>query len=151
MANTTANPSPGPCPFKVGDRVDHRMFYEDGDHEYSNGEVLSVDPVNRKLRVRWPGEADTVSHNDPFSKLRLSVAQPEPQAQPAPEPEPVTPAFDPLAMMIAWEGGDLSPDETVALFQHLIDTGLAWRLQGCYGRAARDLVQMGLCTLPAQA
>lgn len=50
-----------------------------------------------------------------------------------------------LALMIAWEQGELGHDDTVALFQSLIDTGLAWNLQGCYGRQAKGLLDAGLC------
>jgi len=52
----------------------------------------------------------------------------------------------PLALeMMAWENGTLEPDETVMLFQSLIDSGLAWKLQGCYGRMARTLIAGGYC------
>jgi hypothetical protein len=47
--------------------------------------------------------------------------------------------------MIAWEEGTLDVGETLELFQHLIDTGLAWSLQGCYGRAAAHFIREGLC------
>ena len=30
-------------------------------------------------------------------------------------------------------------------WQHLINTGLAWRLQGWFGRHARDLIEAGIC------
>lgn len=36
----------------------------------------------------------------------------------------------PLDRMIAWEQGELSGDDEVRLFQELVDSGLAWRLQG---------------------
>lgn len=51
-----------------------------------------------------------------------------------------------IGRMIDWENGDLSVDETIELFQELIDSGLAWQLQGCYGRAAQQLIDAGLCT-----
>jgi len=35
-------------------------------------------------------------------------------------------------------------DETLAAWQHLVDTGLAWRLQGFFGRIAADLINQGL-------
>ena len=30
-------------------------------------------------------------------------------------------------------------------WQHLIDTGLAWSLQGCFGRQAMRLIEAGVC------
>ena len=47
--------------------------------------------------------------------------------------------------IIAYENGELDEQETVELFQDLIDSGMAWRLQGHYGRVARDLIEEGLC------
>lgn len=47
--------------------------------------------------------------------------------------------------IIAFEGGELGEDAIVALFQALIDTGLAWRLQGSYGRLAKALIEAGRC------
>ena len=50
-----------------------------------------------------------------------------------------------LDQIIAFEQGELGEDETIALFQHLIDTGLAWSLQGSYGRTAARLIDAGIC------
>lgn len=41
-----------------------------------------------------------------------------------------------LDAMIAWEQGELDEEETTALFQRLVESGLIWQLQGCYGREA---------------
>lgn len=51
---------------------------------------------------------------------------------------------DVIDQIIAYENGELDKDEVVALFQHLVDTGLAWRLQGHYGRMAARLLEAGL-------
>jgi len=36
-------------------------------------------------------------------------------------------------------------EEVIAAWQHLIDTGLAWQLQGFFGRTARHLINEGIC------
>lgn len=48
--------------------------------------------------------------------------------------------------LIAFEQGELGDDEIIELFQHLVDTGLAWKLQGFYGRTATALINAGLVT-----
>jgi hypothetical protein len=53
--------------------------------------------------------------------------------------------MDQIDKMIAYEQGELSDDDTVVLFQELIDSGLVWRLQGSYGRMAATLLEHGLC------
>jgi len=45
--------------------------------------------------------------------------------------------------VIAYESGDMDEDEVVRFFQELVDTGLAWQLQGAYGRTARALLAAG--------
>lgn len=50
-----------------------------------------------------------------------------------------------IGRIMAYEDGTLSEAETVDLFQHLIDSGLAWQLRGSYGRTARFLIEQGLC------
>jgi hypothetical protein len=48
--------------------------------------------------------------------------------------------------IIAYESGELNYDETLALFQNLVNTELAWSLQGSYGRMAKRLIDDGLIT-----
>tara|TARA_B100000287_G_C20250891_1_gene630043 strand:- start:411 stop:569 length:159 start_codon:yes stop_codon:yes gene_type:complete len=48
-------------------------------------------------------------------------------------------------MIIKYEMGDLGDLDCIALFQELIDTGLAWQLQGHYGRTATALIEAGHC------
>lgn len=56
-----------------------------------------------------------------------------------------------LDKMMAWEDDSLNESDTIELFQHLIDTGQAWTLQGAYGRMAAYLIDTGHCTKPKQA
>lgn len=50
---------------------------------------------------------------------------------------------DLTAGIIAFEQGTLTDDETDELFQYLVDSGLAWALQGFYGRTAVALIEAG--------
>ena len=38
-----------------------------------------------------------------------------------------------------------SDDDIIDAYQHLIDTGTVWHLQGFYRRAANQLLEEGLC------
>ncbi len=38
-----------------------------------------------------------------------------------------------------------SEDQYIAAWQHLIDTGLAWSLQGWFGRQAMAMIESGVC------
>ena len=58
--------------------------------------------------------------------------------------------FDQLSSMMAWEQGDLDEQGTIELFQNLVDTGLAWQLQGAYGRQAEALIDAGEVHLPGK-
>ena len=39
-----------------------------------------------------------------------------------------------------------SEDQVIEAWQTLINTGLAWRLQGWFGRTAHRLIEDGICT-----
>ena len=55
-------------------------------------------------------------------------------------------AFDVVSWIMEYEDGSLDEEGIINGFQHLIDNGMAWTLQGHYGRMARDLIAMGYCT-----
>lgn len=49
------------------------------------------------------------------------------------------------AIMIVENGQD-NQEVTIEAWQHLIDTGLAWQLQGWFGRSAQMLIDQGICS-----
>lgn len=53
---------------------------------------------------------------------------------------------DLLYNVTRYEAGEMEEAEVIAFFQHLINTGLAWTLQGRYGRTAVQLIEAGHCT-----
>lgn len=52
--------------------------------------------------------------------------------------------MDLVTSIADYEAGLLSNDETIALFAELVRTGLAWSLQGSYGRTAVAMQNAGL-------
>ena len=46
--------------------------------------------------------------------------------------------------------GSDDPGRVIEAWQHLIDTGLVWELQGKYGRAATSLISEGICNPPTE-
>jgi hypothetical protein len=46
--------------------------------------------------------------------------------------------------IIDYESGLMEEQEAVEFFQDLVDSGLAWTLQGHYGRTASRLIDAGL-------
>jgi hypothetical protein len=59
--------------------------------------------------------------------------------------------MDIVSFIMAYESGELDNDAVVEGFQALIDSGLAWSLQGSYGRMAERLINAGLCRPAGQA
>ena len=59
----------------------------------------------------------------------------------------ITPLVD---QVIAYEQGEMEFEEVVTFFQLLVGTGMAWRLQGHYGRTAVALIEAGHVTPPQE-
>ena len=55
--------------------------------------------------------------------------------------------FDVVGFVLDYEVGALNDEDTIAGFQHLINTGMVWNLQGSYGRLAKQLIEAGQCTV----
>ena len=53
---------------------------------------------------------------------------------------------------IAIAEGLVEADQETQLeaWQHLINTGIVWQLQGTFGRTAKEVIQNGHCQLPPQ-
>jgi hypothetical protein len=45
--------------------------------------------------------------------------------------------------LMAFENGELNNEETVELFSELVKSGMAWQLQGFYGRTAKSMIEQG--------
>jgi hypothetical protein len=58
--------------------------------------------------------------------------------------------FDLTSFVMDYEAGELGDDDIIEGFQHMIDNGSVWQLQGHYGRTAHSLIASGLCT-PARS
>lgn len=56
--------------------------------------------------------------------------------------------FDLVEFTMSYENDELSEAEVIAGFQELINSGMAWKLQGLYGRQATRLIEKGLCIRP---
>jgi hypothetical protein len=55
---------------------------------------------------------------------------------------------DLVEKLSAFEDGLLDLDQICDLFQSLINTGLAYRLQGSIGRTAEHMIELGYCRDP---
>lgn len=51
--------------------------------------------------------------------------------------------FDTVGAIMDHENGTLSANETLDLFAELVRSGMAWTLQGSYGRTATGLIKAG--------
>lgn len=58
--------------------------------------------------------------------------------------------YDAVAAAEGFDGIEHDEETLLSAWQYLIDTGLAWQLQGWFGRTAANLIDQGLCTRPTQ-
>ena len=49
-----------------------------------------------------------------------------------------------LDLLMRYEQGDIDEEEYLQLFSNLISSGLAWGLQGHYGRTAKQFIETGI-------
>jgi hypothetical protein len=57
-----------------------------------------------------------------------------------------------LPKIIAYENGEMTDEgELIALFQELVDSGIAWELQGHYSRVAQQYIDCGKIIKPDPA
>ena len=50
---------------------------------------------------------------------------------------------DLISSIIRYEDGNMSENDTIAFFGELVANGMAWTLQGSYGRMAESLIRNG--------
>lgn len=88
---------------------------------------MAINPLNRRDPGAWHGqlyEGDLPEH---VRKHKMKRKMDD---------------FD--ATMIAEGNMDASHEEQIEAWQHLVDTGLAWKLQGFFGRTAQRLIDEGI-------
>ncbi len=52
--------------------------------------------------------------------------------------------FDATGIAEGWIEAE-DEDQVIEAWQMLIDTGMAWQLQGAFGRTAQSLIEQGVC------
>jgi hypothetical protein len=89
------------------------------------GFVIDFEAIRRQTPKAWSAKGHLVSCGTGCQETH------------APKP------YDLTGAIIAFEQGELGEEEVRTLFQHLVDTGMAWRLQGFYGRQAQAMIDAG--------
>jgi len=55
-------------------------------------------------------------------------------------------SYEAVSIAEGFDGSEnLTEAKHIEAWQHLIDTGLAWKLQGWFGRRAKNLIDAGIC------
>lgn len=47
--------------------------------------------------------------------------------------------------IMAFEAGEMTEEQAIEFIQDGINRGWVWRLQGFYGRTARNMIEAGVC------
>lgn len=114
--------------------------------ETADGIPFSFDPEETEAEAIKFAQSLYSHHRKDGHKVEAIGFPAEPVEEPVEEPEPL----DLAGKLLDFESGELDEDGTIELFQHLVDTGLAWELQGSYGRTARYLIDAGYITEAAK-
>lgn len=56
--------------------------------------------------------------------------------------------MDLVTALIGLDEGTLTEEQEIELFQDLVNSGLAWQLQGRIGRQAADMIEAGVVSAP---
>lgn len=56
--------------------------------------------------------------------------------------------FDLVGFIMDYECGNMDEERLIRGFQHMINDGIVWTLQGHYGRTAHSLIEAGYCYAP---
>ena len=87
-----------------------------------------------------------VDHTNPaLAALHYHTSGAVERGEKLPIMEQRTPLPD-IGQLMAYEEGELDASATLELFAQLIASGMAWHLQGSYGRAAAILIERGYIT-----
>ena len=114
----------------------------------------SVIPVNTVLQV--PGEADfgalgfecAVQISEKMSGEALAAAwkrEGKPESKPKVKKTPKSHRAPGIEEIMRYENGEMDEQTMLDFFQRMINSGLCWKLQGCYGRQASRLIETGWC------
>lgn len=109
--------------------------------ELDHTPAFTTGQVNKNGTV-VPLPVKTIWDSDGADGEALLICPPPTQGKPDKGPLSLT------SDIIAYENGELEYPEIVELFQGLVNTGLAWQLQGHYGRVATEMLEAGLITKP---
>lgn len=111
-----------------------------GYHDYSTAQAIAA-----SHQLRTAGSYSKRGWRFTLLEEKAPQARSTPKQTPTTLAEVVEEHFDVYGFIDEYESGVLEEEQVVEGFQYLIDTGVAWALQGSYGRTAASLIEAGLC------